>query len=84
MAEKTQTSLIQKTPRVCGGLARIRETRIPVWTLVSFRRQDASDQELLHNYPGLNQQDLEAAWSYYAQHPEEIDQVIAELNDGDD
>ncbi len=77
ISKPTQKDLIQKTPGVCGGNARIRETRIPVWTLVSFRQQGADDSELLRNYPGLTQQDLEAAWSYYAQHPEEIDQVIA-------
>lgn len=81
MSQPTQKNLIQKTLGICGGNARIRDTRISVWTLVSFRQQGACDEELLRNYPGLNQQDLEAAWSYYAQHPEEIDQVIADKND---
>lgn len=81
MSKSTRENLIQKTPGVCGGNARIRNTRIPVWTLVSLREQGASEPELLRNYPGLNQQDLEAAWSYYTQHPEEIDAVIAEGND---
>lgn len=72
-----KTSLIQKTLGICGGNARIRSTRIPVWTLVSFRQQGASDQELLRNYPSLTSQDLEAAWSYYQEHPEEIDRAIA-------
>ena len=31
------TEVIQKTPGVCGGYACVRQTRIPVWTLVSFR-----------------------------------------------
>lgn len=81
MSKLTQKNLIQKILGVCGGNARIRDTRIPVWTLVSFHQQGACDEELFRNYPGLNQQDLEAAWSYYAQHPEEIDQVIADEND---
>ncbi|MCU0542788.1 MAG: DUF433 domain-containing protein [Oscillatoriaceae cyanobacterium Prado104] len=34
---------IQKTPGVMGGEACIRQTRIPVWLLVSYRRQGASD-----------------------------------------
>lgn len=80
MSKTTQTSLISKTPGVCGANARIRDTRIPVWTLVSFRQQGASNEELLRNYPGLTQQDLEAAWLYYEMHSEEIDQIIA-LND---
>lgn len=80
-SKSTRESLIQKTPGVCGGHARVRETRVPVWTLVSFRQQGASNDELLRNYPGLNEQDLEAAWSYYTQHAKEIDVVIAEVDD---
>ncbi len=83
MYQPTEKQLIQKTSGVCGGNARIRNTRIPVWTLVSFHQQGASQEELLRNYPGLNKQDLEAAWSYYAQYPEEIDQVIADRNKHD-
>jgi type III restriction enzyme len=81
MARITQTPLIQKTPGICGGNARIHSSRIPVWTLVSFRLQGASDEELLRNYPGLNPQDLEAAWAYYASNPVEIDLIITEEND---
>ncbi|MBD2681128.1 MULTISPECIES: DUF433 domain-containing protein [Nostoc] len=78
MSQKIQRYLIQKTPRVCGGNARIRDTRIAVWTLVSFRQQGASEEELLRNYPALTPEDLKAAWLYYEEHPEEIDQVIAD------
>lgn len=81
MSQPTQKNLVQKTPGVCRGNARIRDTRIAVWTLVSLRQQGADDEELLRNYPGLSQLDLEAAWSYYAQCPEEIDQVITNDND---
>ena len=78
-----QKKLIQKTAGVCGGNARIRDTRIPVWTLVSFRQQGASEEELLRNYPALNQQDLAAAWSYYGQYSQEIDQLIANWDEND-
>ena len=75
------TYQIQKTQGICGGNARIRDTRIPVWVLVSFRQQGAPSEELLRNYPGLTQQDLELAWLYYQEHCEEIDRIIAEDND---
>ena len=78
MSKPTQKNLIQKTSGVCGGNARIRDTRISVWTLVSFRKQGAPDEELLRNYPTLTQQDLEAVWSYYGENLEEIDSVIAD------
>jgi uncharacterized protein (DUF433 family) len=69
---------VQITPRVCGGQARIRNTRIPVWTLVAYRKLGAPDEELLANYPGLTAADLSAAWDYYEQNREQIDQVIAQ------
>ena len=34
---------IQKTPGVCGGDARVRTTRIPVWLLVLSRRMGRTD-----------------------------------------
>jgi hypothetical protein len=37
--EKLSARAIQSTPGVCGGNARIRNTRIPVWTLVSLHQQ---------------------------------------------
>lgn len=73
---KHQNKLIQKTVGVCRANARIRDTRIPVWTLVSFSQQGASEEELLRNYPGLNYQDLAVAWSYYEQYAQEIDQLM--------
>lgn len=36
---------IQVTPGVCGGQPCIRNTRIPVWTLVAFRQQGTDDEE---------------------------------------
>jgi uncharacterized protein (DUF433 family) len=70
-------SVIQSTPDVCFGKPRIRNTRIPVWLLVSFRQQGASNQELLRNYPSLKLTDLQAVWDYYKNNKDEIDQEIA-------
>lgn len=77
LQEKLLARAIQSTPGVCGGYARIRNTRIPVWTLVSFRQQGADEAELLRNYPTLTPLDLDAAWLYYQQHQENIDALIA-------
>jgi len=76
-------TVIKHTPGVCGGNACIRNTRIPVWTLVSLRSQGAKDKELLEDYPSLHQTDLEAAWIYYQQHQDEIDRAIALQDDED-
>jgi uncharacterized protein (DUF433 family) len=84
LLEQLSHQRIQVTAGVCGGHPCIRNTRIPVWTLVAFRQQGADDQELLRNYPTLTQDDLTAAWAYYKQHPEECDRAIAAVDqDGD-
>lgn len=69
---------IRKTPGICGGAARIRDTRLPVWTLIAYQQQGATDSELLHNYPGLTDSDLQAASNYYKLNRAEIDQLVTE------
>ena len=69
---------IEKTLNVCGGSACIIRTRIPVWTLVSFKKQGLSDAVLLKSYPSLRKQDLNNAWAYYKANKKEIDIDIQE------
>ncbi len=69
---------IEFDPRVCGGSARIAGTRIPVWSLESWRRLGADDAEILRNYPSLQSSDLVNAWQYVARHSQEIDREIRE------
>ena len=69
---------IEFDPRVCGGSARIAGTRIPLWSLESWRRLGASDEKILRNHPSLQASDLLNAWQYVARHPREIDREIAE------
>jgi len=69
---------IEKTEGVCGGAARIRKTRIPVWILVNARRLGVSEAELLQDYPSLTARDLTNAWSYFDSRKEEIEREIAE------
>ncbi|MEG4807948.1 DUF433 domain-containing protein [Microcoleus sp. F8-D3] len=68
---------IHKTPEICGGTARIRDTRIPVWTIITYQQQGATEAELLY-YPGLTLQDLQAVANYYDRNREEIDCWLAE------
>ncbi|MBE9048109.1 DUF433 domain-containing protein [Pleurocapsales cyanobacterium LEGE 10410] len=75
------TEVIQKTPGVCGGYTCVRQTGIPIWTLVSLRQQAATEQELLSNYSGLTLEDLTAVWGYYCNHKSEIDPNIVEMED---
>jgi len=67
---------IGKTPNVMGGDACIRDTRIPVWLLISYRRLGLSEAKLLENYPDLSATDLANAWAYAAIYPSEIEIAI--------
>jgi uncharacterized protein (DUF433 family) len=68
---------IQKTPKVVGGAARIRNTRIPVWSLFQSRQMGASDREILEAHSELTQADLVNAWFYAEIFYDEIARDIA-------
>jgi uncharacterized protein (DUF433 family) len=72
----TETDAIQKTPDVCGGGARVANTRIPVWLLVLMRKHGRSDAATLDNYPTLTQADVDAVWGYYCRNSLEVEQTI--------
>lgn len=72
-AKRLSMGLIVRTPGVCGGRARVKDTRIPVWGLVKHRRGGVSDATLLEMYPGLSRVTLAAAWEYAATHLSEIE-----------
>lgn len=68
---------IEQTPGIYGGSARIAGTRIPVWTLVSYREAGRTDAEILAAFPQLNEQRLSLAWEFYVAHRSKIDLEIA-------
>jgi uncharacterized protein (DUF433 family) len=78
VVERLEKTMIQKTEGVCGGSARIWNTRIPVWLLVAYRLVDTSDSQLLESYPDLTQADLDEAWVYYERNQVEIDHELLE------
>jgi uncharacterized protein (DUF433 family) len=67
---------IVHTPGVCGGVARIIRTRIPVWTLERMRQLGVSESEILRSFPTLRAIDLVQAWAYVDFHREQIEQQI--------
>lgn len=69
---------VEKTPGVAGGDACIVRTRVPVWTLVSYRKLGWSEAKILENYPSLRAADLVNAWGYADAHTAEIDTSIRE------
>ncbi len=78
---RTKESWIQKTQGVCGGDACIRNTRVPVWSVVVAQRLGATTlgtKEELQDYfvTPLSAADVEAAGAYYEQHRAEIEEEI--------
>ena len=67
---------IRHTPGVCGGRARIRDTRIPVWTIVEAKNAGASDLDILSDFPSLTAEDITNALRYYQGHQAEIEQDL--------
>lgn len=71
--------LICKTPDVIGGDACIGMRRIAVWMVVRAKQLGLSDEEIRNRYEQpLTEAELGAAWKYYADHREEIEQAIRE------
>ena len=70
------TSWITRRPHPDGEEACVRDTNINVWGLVERRRRGLNDSRILESIQGLTPADLEAAWAYYADHREEIDEAI--------
>ena len=71
-------ALIEKTPDVLGGSARVARTRIAVWTLENYYRLGWTEESILRNYPTLRLSDLRAAQLYAARHMAEINREINE------
>lgn len=75
----TAESRISKTPGVVGGEARIRDTRIPVWTLVRLKQLGLKDGAIRTYFEQpLATADLVAAWTYYENNRKEIEKAVRE------
>lgn len=74
---------ITKKDGVMGGDACIAGTRIPVWLLVSYRRQGATDAYILDAYPQLSAADLVNVWAYAEAYSDELEKAIREQQEAD-
>lgn len=77
-AASGQWPRLESNPGVCGGEACVVNTRIPVWLLEVSRRQGATEARLLADYPGLERDDVRAAWDYARRNAAEIEIEVAE------
>src|SRR5262245_40803023 len=51
-------------PRILGGKATIKNTRIPVWLVLSLLAHDYSFNDIIDAYPTLTVDDIRAALAY--------------------
>ena len=66
-----------------AGKPGFEKLRIAVWMLAQQQRLGFNDAQILADYPGLlSPNDLEAAWQYRDEHPEEIEEAIRRNEDG--
>lgn len=72
-----KSALITKTKGVCGGVACIANTRIPVWLLALCRSRNVTVSNTLLMYCGLGLDHVRAALAYADANPEEIAADIA-------
>ncbi|MGH1402750.1 MAG: DUF433 domain-containing protein [Alphaproteobacteria bacterium] len=69
---------IEKKKDVVGGRAKIKDTRIPVWTIIGYLQSGHTDEYLLENFPSITREDIRTCEQYYADHEDEINKDIAD------
>lgn len=78
-AEREREPKIVRSEDVCGNRPRVAGTRITVDDLIAFRRMvlDEIVSDRIHKaFPHLTDAQIEAAFEYYRDYPEEIDPLI--------
>ena len=70
--------MIETTPDVCGGRARIAGTRVPVHRVAGYYKLGYSPEEILSVLGSLSLQQIYAALAYALANPEETDAALRE------
>ncbi len=70
---------IQRDPRVAGGEAVIKETRVTLRTVLASLAEGATTDEILRDFPTLNEEDVRAAIAFAAASAQE-DLPVAEAH----
>jgi uncharacterized protein (DUF433 family) len=66
-----------KTPGVCGGKARVENTRICVHDVVGLLQTGESVESVTRQLPGLTRAQVYECLAYYEDHLAEIDYLVA-------
>jgi uncharacterized protein (DUF433 family) len=68
---------IIKTPGVCGGKARIENTRISVHDVIGLLQNGETVESVTRQLPGLTRAQAYECLAYYEDHLAEIDYLVA-------
>jgi uncharacterized protein (DUF433 family) len=68
---------IAKTPGVCGGHARIENTRIRVHDVIGLLQNGETVESVTRQVPGITRAQVYECLSYYEDHLAEIDYLVA-------
>ena len=68
---------IVKTPGVCGGKARVENTRIGVHDVVSLLHNGETVDSVTRQLPGLTRAQVYECLAYYEDHLAEVDYLVA-------
>jgi uncharacterized protein (DUF433 family) len=68
---------IVKTPGVCGGRARIENTRVGVHDVVGLLQNGETVESVTRQLPGVTRAQVYECLSYYEDHLAEIDYLVA-------
>jgi uncharacterized protein (DUF433 family) len=69
----------ERSPRVAGGEAVIKGTRVPLRTVLASLAEGATSDEILTDYPTLTEQDIRAVIAFAAASAQE-DLPVAEAH----
>ena len=65
---------VEEVPGRCGGYPVVRDTRIPVRTIVNIHRQGRSLVETLASFHWLPREQVEGALDYYVRFPDRVNE----------
>ncbi len=74
-------SIIEATPGICGGRARLAGTRIPVHRIAGYHRLGYAPEEMLVLLNTLSLSQIYAALAYALANPDEIEESLREEDD---
>jgi uncharacterized protein (DUF433 family) len=71
-------SMIELTPGICGGRARLAGTRVPVHRIARYHQLGYSPEEMLGLLKSLSPAQIYAALAYAMANPDEIQDALRE------